>query len=508
MTLKIYNTLTRNKDPFDPVRPGRVGMYLCGPTVYKSPHIGHMVGPIIFDTIKRYLLFKGFDVTLIVNITDVDDKLIAVARDRQTTMQAVAELHTSEYLSSLKRLGIESIDHFPKASENIPEIIEFTSKLIGKEHAYAVDGNVWFAVTSDADYGRLSGRKLDEQSAGTRDTESAGKRHPADFALWKAAKPGEPSWDSPWGKGRPGWHIECSAMATKYLGETFDIHGGGDDLKFPHHENELAQSECCTGKPFARFWLHNGLTRMKTKAAGDEYNKISGSVLTLAGNETLLASVSVDNLLSTHGPELLRYLLLSTHYRRPIDFSDDVIIAMKKGLSSFHRMFDRMTRLNVPLADEQADIDVAAQTLLDGPNGDFVKLILDLKMRWLEMMDDDFNTAGALASMHEMLSAINACVDQAQLEKSPDATAMNAVTAAVSTVRKLGKLLGLFTFTPHAEEPANDQLTAKLMGILIELRAQARETKNFSLADDIRTKLASINVTLEDRAGGTGWKRN
>jgi cysteinyl-tRNA synthetase len=270
MSLRLYNTLTRQKDLFEPVRPGKVGMYLCGMTVYKPPHIGHMVGPVIFDALKRYLQYKGFEVSWVVNITDVDDKLIDAAAEQKTTVPQLAELHTKNYKDALLALGVDTIDHFPKASEHIGDIVAMTQALVDRGFAYPADGNVWFDVTKDADYGKLSNRKLADAEGGGRALEGAGKRNPADFALWKAAKPGEPQWDSPWGPGRPGWHIECSAMSCKILGPTFDIHGGGMDLLFPHHENELAQSECANGRPFARYWLHNGLTRINTK-------KISGS---------------------------------------------------------------------------------------------------------------------------------------------------------------------------------------------------------------------------------------
>ena len=270
MSLRVYNTLSKQKELFESVKPGQVGIYLCGPTVYKPPHMGHMVGPVIFDTVKRYLQYKGFNVRWVVNITDVDDKLIREAEERKTTVAAIAEQCTRDYLECLSLLGIESIDHFPKASEHINEIIAMIQELIARSHAYASEGNVWFDVTTDADYGKLSHRTADEQESGTRDLEGSGKRSRLDFALWKAAKPGEPAWESPWGQGRPGWHIECSAMSTKYLGESFDIHGGGLDLLFPHHENELAQSECATGHPFVKYWMHNGLTRIATKLPGGQ----------------------------------------------------------------------------------------------------------------------------------------------------------------------------------------------------------------------------------------------
>src|SRR3954469_17569441 len=318
MSLRVYNTLSKEKEIFAPVRPGKVGIYLCGPTVYKSPHIGHMVGPVIFDAIKRYLQYKGYEVTWVVNITDVDDKLIDAAKRQNTTMPELAEKHTREYFECLSTLGVGSIDKFPRASDHIAEIIEMCQMLVHNGTAYVAGGNVWFDVTKDADYGKLSHRKVEEQASGLRDLEGGGKRHPADFALWKAAKKGEPQWDSPWGPGRPGWHIECSAMSTKYLGNTFDMHGGGLDLLFRNHENVLAQSESATAEPFVRYWLHNGLTRLNTK-------KISGSDAVTPEGAKMLAAVAARKLIADHGAGLLRYLLLTTHYRRPIEFTPDVL---------------------------------------------------------------------------------------------------------------------------------------------------------------------------------------
>src|SRR5436190_4725371 len=437
MSLRVYNTLSKEKELFDPVRPGKVGMYLCGPTVYKSPHIGHMVGPVIFDAIKRYLQYKGFEVTFIVNITDVEDKLIDASVKTGKSVAELATKYSAEYHECLGLLGVDTIDRFPKASDHIAEIIQICTQLIEKNHAYAVDGNVYFDVKSDPDYGKLSHRKVEEQESGLRDVEGAGKRNPADFALWKSAKPGEPTWDSPWGKGRPGWHIECSAMSMKYLGETFYFHGGGLDLLFPHHENELAQSESATGKAFAKFWLHNGLTRMKTKLASGEWQdeKMSGSL----GNV-----VSARQLIDRHGADLLRYMLLSTHYRRPIEFTDEVIASAKKGLSVFPRLLERIERIGGPLPDNAPDMDQTAAGILETDLGPFAKSILDFKMKFLEMMDDDFNTAGAIAVMHELAGQINAFIESHQLERTKSPTLLSAAAAAVSTVRKLGLLLGLF----------------------------------------------------------------
>jgi cysteinyl-tRNA synthetase len=501
MSLRVYNTLTNQKQPFEPVRPGKVGIYLCGPTVYKPSHIGHMVGPVIFDAIKRYLVYKGFEVTWIVNITDVDDKLIDAAAKQNSTVRELATRYTREYMECLAALGVDIIDRFPKASEHMPEIIEMCQKLVDTGYAYAAEGNVWFDVTKDKDYGKLSNRKVEEQESGTRTLEGQGKRNPADFALWKAAKPGEPKWDSPWGPGRPGWHIECSAMSMKYLGETFDIHGGGMDLMFPHHENELAQSESATGRTFAKFWLHNGLTRMNTK-------KISGSDAATAEGAKLLATVAAKKLIADYGPLLVRYMLLTTHYRRPIEFNDDVMTSAKKGLSVFTRLFERIERLGSPLDDKAPDLEASSSELLPGPSEQFVRGILGLKMKFLEMMDDDFNTAGAIGVMHELAGEINGFIEQHKLETTGQPQQVLAASAATQTLRRLGMLLGLFR-TPQAalSEEKSNALADQLMQLIIQLRADVRKRKDFATADAIRDGLAKLGITLEDRAGGTGWRK-
>jgi cysteinyl-tRNA synthetase len=501
MSLRIYNSLTRQKELFQPVAPGKVGMYLCGPTVYKPPHIGHMVGPIIFDAVKRYLAYKGFDVTWVVNITDVDDKLIDAAAEQGTAVAALAERYTSEYHECLAALGVDTIDRFPKASEHMPEIIRMCQTLIDKGFAYAADGNVWFDVVKDQDYGKLSHRRPEEQESGARSLEGSGKRSPADFAVWKAAKPGEPMWDSPWGRGRPGWHIECSAMSSKYLGETFDIHGGGMDLMFPHHENELAQSESATGKTFVKYWLHNGLTRFNTK-------KISGSDAKTEEGRKVLSLVAARKLIGDYGPELLRYTLLSTHYRSPIDFSEDVIASSKKGLTTFHRLFERVERLTgQPLPDKGPDMDTASRDLLEVPPvAGFVRDVLSFKMKFLEMMDDDFNTAGAIAVLHELAGATNALIESSRVEKSKSPESLQAITAAAQTAKNLGQLLGLFRFRPEPPREVG-RLTDGLMTLLTNLRNDARKTKNFALADAIRKGLTELGVTLEDRPDGTGWRK-
>ena len=504
MTLRVYNTLSKSKELFEPVQPGKVGMYLCGPTVYKSPHVGHMVGPVIFDAVKRYLQFKGYAVTWIVNITDVDDKLIAAAAKFGTTMKDLAEKHTQEYFECLAAFAIDTIDRFPKASEHMAEIIAVVQKLIDDGFAYAADGNVWFEVIKDNDYGKLSNRRLEDQEAGNRTLEGAGKRNPADFALWKAAKPGEPSWDSPWGPGRPGWHIECSAMSMKYLGPTFDIHGGGMDLMFPHHENELAQSESATGQTFANFWMHNGLTKVRTKAASGQWQ--TDDIHESTGNA---GSVRAKDLLAKYGPDLLRYLLLSTHYRRPIEFTDEALSNARKGLATFTRLFERIERItNAPLDDKTPDVEAVAAALLETEHGPIVRDALNFKIKFLEMMDDDFNTAGAVAVLHEIASLANSFIERHAVEQSKKAPDVQLATAVASTLRKLAMLLGLYRAKPVGVHAADDVLTGQLMELLIHLRQEARASKNFTMADSIRKGLTAIGVVLEDRAEGTLWRKS
>jgi cysteinyl-tRNA synthetase len=504
MSLRVYNTLTREKELFTPVRPGKVGMYLCGPTVYKSPHIGHMVGPVIFDSIKRYLKYKGYEVTWVVNITDVDDKLIDAAAKLNTTVQELADKHTAEYLDCLSIVGIDSIDRFPKASEHMAEIITLCQKLIESGFAYASGGNVWFDVTKDPDYGKLSNRKVEEQESGLRNLEGGGKRNAADFALWKTAKPGEPSWDSPWGKGRPGWHIECSAMSMKYLGETLDMHGGGMDLMFPHHENELAQSESATGQTFARFWMHNGLTKVRTKATSGEWK--TDDIHESTGNAT---SVRAKQLLETHGPEVLRYLLLSTHYRRPIEFTDEALANSKKALSVFARLIERIERLTgKALEDAAPDMDSVAGSLLESEVGNFARQVLAHKMNFLEMMDDDFNTAGAIAAMHELARTTNSFLEKNRAESNRQPDVLQASAAAVQTLRRLGLVLGLFRPGARRAETREVGLVDQLMSMLIQIRNDARKNKNFALGDTVRDGLKNIGITLEDRPEGTAWRKD
>ena len=499
MALRLYNTLTKKKETFEPIEPGKVGIYVCGPTVYKPAHIGHAVGPVIFDALKNYLQYKGYQVTFVVNVTDVDDKIIVEAGERNMGMAELAEEVTANYLRSLRQLGVRGIDCMPKVTEHMGEIISLVGKLVDQDAAYAVDGDVYFDVAADEDYGKLSNRKPEEQESGTRDLAGAGKRNAGDFALWKSAKPGEPAWDSPWGPGRPGWHIECSAMSMKYLGETFDIHGGGLDLVFPHHENEIAQSETATGKLFAKYWMHNGLTRSKTKAGSAE--KMSKSI----GNVRQL-----DALLEEFRPEVVRFFLLSTHYRRPIDFSDEALVAAGKGMQVFYRLFERIGWITQRDPHEDAaSIEGMHRKELTETRRQFLHDCLDLRLTFLETMDDDFNTAGAIGHLHELAGRVNRFIEDEQLERSHDDEAAELLLGAGVLVVSLGRLMGMFDRPPAAKGGAadDDRVVGGLVELLIGVRTEARARKDFAQADAVRDELAKLGFTLEDRADGTKWRR-
>jgi cysteinyl-tRNA synthetase len=490
MALKVYSTLTRHKEPFQTVEPGKVRMYVCGPTVYKPAHIGHMVGPVIFDTVRRYLQFLGYEVTWVVNITDVDDKLIVRAQELGTTVKELAEKMTADYVDCLKKLNVTGITHMPRATEHIPGMIEIMKKLIAEEKAYVAGGDVYFDVTRDEDYGKLCNRDPEQMAAGARIEVSEKKKHPGDFALWKAAKPGEPAWDSPWGPGRPGWHIECTAMSMALLGATLDIHGGGLDLQFPHHENELAQSESYSGQPFARYWMHNGLLKMGSA-------KMAGSV----GNV-----VNIVDLLQRHHAETVRFLLLSTHYRSPIEYNEDRLTEIARSLQAFHRFFERYERITG--ASFYALPSTTGADLVQPPAHAELRATLDgLWQRFLDNMDDDFNTAGAIGVLHETLTALNKFTDQMKLEDPAARTPAlsDDLSRGVRRLRLMGNLLGLFWAPPAAKSDAGG-LTQGLMQLLVDLRAELRKAKNFTLADLIRQRLAELGVTLEDRAGGTTWR--
>jgi len=508
VTLRVYSSLSRTKEDFQPVRPPKVGMYVCGPTVYMNSHIGHGVGPVIFDTIKRYLTFRGYDVTMVINITDVDDKIIDRARVQGASVDTLAREVERDYMDNIRKLGVTHVDHFPRATEFIPQIIRLVRTLIDRGHAYEASGDVYFDVSSFQGYGKLSGRTVEEMEAGARVPPGDPKRHPADFALWKAAKPYEPAWDSPWGKGRPGWHIECSAMSMEYIGETVDIHGGGNDLVFPHHENEVAQSEAATGKPFVKYWMHNGLMQF----GGDKMSKSKGNLVTMT------------ELLDKHEAELIRFLILSTHYRRPIEFGQDHIAAVAKGLEAFYRFFERFER-----ATGQRAYDIPPR-MPDGDSGEgLMGAAIRMRIDFLAAMDDDFNTAGAVAAMFESLPAVNRFMDERGYgeEKEPSPADRRDLHAFVATLRALGGLLGIFENPPAKPEALDEAATAKLRLIfeelhepmtssaageelveqLIRLRTETRRDKNFKRADAIRRSLLDAGILLEDRPTGTTWSR-
>ncbi len=502
MGLTVYNTLSRKKEPFDPVTPGKVGIYLCGPTVYKPSHIGHAVGPIIFDAIKRYLVYRGFDVTWVVNITDVDDKLIDEAAKQNTTTFELAERITADYLSAMKTLHVDGIDIMPKASEHIGDIISIIETLISRGIAYASGGDVYFDVTKHPGYGKLSNRRVDDQE-GQRDLQSGEKHNPADFAVWKGAKPEEPDevkFDSPWGAGRPGWHIECSAMAMRYLGDTFDIHGGGLDLIFPHHENEIAQSEGATGEPFANVWMHNGLTRMNTK-------KISKSDAD-PEMQAALAKMTLHNLLDEYSGELIRFFVLSTQYRRPIEYSEAEIDSKRKGLDTFYRLFERIERVcgNSPYEMANARSDGKPAPCAPNECPAFETACQELTTAFERAMDDDFNTAGAIAALFDFASAVNRFVEQNKLDTgASDEQKCNALTATSRLIRT-ARLIGLFIEPPSENSAGADALGSKAMEVLLQVRQHVRKKKDFETADLIRDLLMEQKITLEDRADGTIWR--
>jgi len=515
MTLRVYNTLSKQKETFEPVEPGKVGMYLCGPTVYKEAHIGHMVGPVIFDTVKRYLTHSGYQVKWVVNITDVDDKLIAEANRRNLPMADVATEMTADYCKNLASFGVDQIDEMPKATDNIDEIIAIIETLIEKDFAYAVDGDVFFDCGKDAEYGKLSNRSADAQQ-GEGGGAAARKRSPADFALWKQAKEGEPSWKSPWGNGRPGWHIECSAMSRTSLGESFDIHGGGLDLMFPHHENEIAQSECAHGKPMAKYWMHNGL--MRAASAGKLGGRAEREAAKEAAEETpeqaeqgkisrSKGAGGLADLVEAQGGERLRFFLLRTQYRSTIIFSDDGLKEAGVALDSFYRFFERYERitgedfykLEPALTREAGDFTPSEDALSQAVHA--------RRAAFLEHMDDDFNTGAAVSELFDLLREINKFVDGNNLEEAGNRTdeTKTALQQAASVLAELTAILGIFR-TPPAKAGGDDQLVGALMDVIIHVRNEARANKYWAIADSIRDGLNELKITIEDRKDGTGWR--
>lgn len=480
MALRIYNTLTREKQEFQPVRAGKVGMYVCGVTVYDMCHIGHARSVVLFDVIYRYLLQRGFDVTYVRNFTDVDDKIINRANDVGENWKSLAERFIKEFYVDMDALGVRRPTFEPKATEHIQQIQTLISDLIAKGFAYEVDGDVMYAVTSFHDYGKLSGKKTDELISGARVDVDEKKRNPLDFALWKGAKPGEPFWESPWGPGRPGWHIECSAMSMQYLGKEFDIHGGGADLAFPHHENEIAQSEASTGKPFARYWIHNGFVNIRS----EKMSKSLGNVL------------NIREILQRVHPEALRLFLLSSHYRSPLDYNETSIREASVGLE----------RLYAALA--------ALDDLIEakGKASDLPEELKDIKGRFTEAMDDDFNTPRSLAILFDAARAINRMAMPGASKKTvATPELLQGVKTDLSGIAK--DVLGLLKDDPHAFLDVVRKARIKELGItedevqvMIDARAQARKDKDFKLADKIRDDLHDKGILLEDGPKGTTWR--
>jgi cysteinyl-tRNA synthetase len=485
MSLRIYNTMTGKKEDFVPLHDKRVGMYVCGVTVYDLCHIGHARSAIVFDAIYRYLQYRGYGVTFVRNFTDIDDKIIKRANEEGVNFKTVAEKYIHEFNIDMGGFDLEKPRFEPKATEHIPEMIKLVSTLIEKGYAYQGGGDVFFSVEKFKDYGKLSKRNLEEMQAGARVGIDEKKENPLDFALWKGSKPGEPFWESPWGKGRPGWHIECSVMSQKYLGETLDIHGGGKDLIFPHHENEIAQSEGATGKPFVRYWIHNGFVNINK----EKMSKSLGNILTL------------KEIFKDWHPETIRLFLLSQHYRSPVDFSFDSLSEAKTSLDRFYMtlkgVHDEMTKslsartLSLPLEISQT--------------------IESFKDRFEEAMDDDFNTAQALGYFYDLQRHLNSLLDISKGRPTEEIISM--LKKASDHFQKLGWVLGLFQHNPEVYLNEQKKEGLKRLNLseedifrFIDERNQARKEKNWKRADEIRNNLLSKGIVLEDTPSGTIWK--
>jgi cysteinyl-tRNA synthetase len=476
MGIILYNTLTKKKEPFVPVDGKRVGMYVCGVTVYDMCHIGHARSLVVFDVIARFLRRKGYDLTYVRNFTDVDDKIIARANQLGTDYREVAERYIREFAADMEAIRVKPADIEPRATEHIEQIIEMIRRLEEKGLAYpARDGSVYFDVSGFREYGKLSGRDTEEMLAGARVEIDENKKNPLDFALWKSSKEGEPWWKSPWSKGRPGWHIECSAMSTHLLGPSLDIHGGGRDLIFPHHENEIAQSEGTYGVEFVKYWVHNGFVTV----GGEKMSKSLGNFLT------------IRELLKDVHTEVLRMLLLTHHYRSPIDFSRDSIQAASQGLVRFYEMLDRVASATVPSATPR-----------------LVSLVQSFEKDFDEAMSDDFNTARAVARLHEFTTDVNRALDDSPGVSAEDKSAIKSAVSLVSEV------LGILEEEPREfldrikrSGIGETGLSEKEIEDLIAERNAARKAKNFSRADEIRDMLKSRGIQLKDTPGGTTWEK-
>lgn len=464
MTIQLYNTLTRKKEEFVPLEEGKVKMYVCGPTVYNYIHIGNARPPIVFDTVRRYFEYRGYDIQYVSNFTDVDDKLIRAANQLGEDVPAIADRFIQAYFEDVTALGCKKADIHPRVMDNMDIIIEFISKLIEKGFAYESEGDVYYRTRKFEEYGKLSHQSIDDLQVGARIEVGEKKQDDLDFALWKAAKEGEIYWESPWGIGRPGWHIECSAMAKKYLGETIDIHAGGQDLTFPHHENEIAQSEALSGKTFARYWMHNGYINIDNE-------KMSKSL----GNFVL-----VHDIIKKHNPQVLRFFMLSVHYRNPINYSEELLESTKAA-------FERLTTSYQNLQHRKE-----SSTNLTNNNQEWLEKIDALQNEFIKAMDDDFNTAKAISVLFDQSKLANYYL----LEKN---TAVEVIDKFTQQFNELFNVLGL---TLDTTELLDEEIDA-----LIEKRIQARKDRNFQLSDQIRDQLKEMNIILEDTPQGTRWKR-
>ncbi len=489
MALRIHNTMTGRKEEFVPLRENRVGMYVCGVTVYDLSHIGHARSVVVFDTIYRYLRYRGYEVTYVRNYTDIDDKIIRRAHEEGVDYKTITEKYIHEFDVDMASLGQEKPTVEPRATEHIPEMIQLVSTLIEKGYAYQSNGDVFFSIEKFKDYGKLSKRNLEEMEAGARVEIDEKKRNPLDFALWKASKPGEPFWESPWGRGRPGWHIECSVMSQKYLGETFDIHGGGRDLIFPHHENEIAQSEGATGKTFVRYWMHNGFVNINQ----EKMSKSLGNILTIR-----------ETVRDWH-PEVIRLFLLSHHYRSPVDFSEESFSEIKSGLNRFYETIKAIRdELARPLSPEGKNHDPSSLAQCR-------QAIDSFQGRVEEAMDDDFNTAEALGYFYDLQTHLNTLLGISK--GRPTGEVVSMLKKGADHFFKLGWIFGLFREAP--EKYLNEQKKEGLRKLdlpeeeilkLVEERNAARKEKNWKRADEIRNDLLSKGIVLEDSPSGTQWK--
>ena len=487
--MRIQNTLTRKKEEFEPLTPGEVGMYVCGVTVYDLSHIGHARSAIVFDVIRRYLLFKGYRVKFVRNYTDVDDRIIRRANGDGVPAHVISERYITEFQVDMASLGVLPGDVEPKATEHVPQMVTLIERLIAGGFAYVVDGDVYFEVRSFPEYGKLSGRNLEELLAGARVEIDERKRDPRDFALWKSAKPGEPSWPSPWGPGRPGWHIECSAMSMQYLGESFDLHGGGEDLVFPHHECEVAQSEAATNRPFVKMWVHNGFVNF----GAEKMSKSLGNTLT------------IKDFVKRHDPEAIRLWMLGTHYRSPVESGDDRVREAARALARFRALIDEADRLapsasgpryRASTGDGQAEAALAAMS-----DPELARTVAQRVEAFVAAMDDDFNTPAALAALFDLSHDLHRYRDAVSRGEKPK----DAFVSAVDVLLRLGQGgLGLFERPAIVEGPSEDVRSAAER--LVADREAARARRDYTRADELRTQVQAMGATIVDTASGPQLK--